>query len=178
MSRWKCKDSRVVATSTLFTLREDDVVLKNDVEKTYTILDMPDFAGVIPVIDDKLVMIKNYRYPIDEMVLELPAGLIDEGEKPIDTARRELKEETGYVLKDAEKIIEYHPIASLNTQTAHLFLGEAEEGASVNRDIGEDIEVELIPIKKVYEMLRKKEISHPHTIIALFYCENVLCERT
>ncbi len=174
MGRWKKVDSRKVADSTFFTLEEDDVRLPDGKLKTYTMLDIPDFAGVLPVIDDKLVMIKNYRYPIDEMVLELPAGLIDEDESPMETAKRELEEETGYILKDAEKLCEYHPIASLNTQKAHLFVGEAEEGGEIDRDTGEDMEVKIISIKKLYEKLEDGELSHPHTMIALFYAKDKL----
>ncbi|MGM0404685.1 MAG: NUDIX hydrolase [Thermoplasmatota archaeon] len=177
MPHWNCKDSKVVARSTFFTLREDDVVLKDGKEKTYTIMDIPDFAGVIPILGDRLVMIKNYRYPVDKKILELPAGLIDKGEEPIDTARRELEEETGYLLKNAEKLVEYYPIASLNSQRAHLFIGEVKSGGKIDRDGGEDMSVELIPIDKIYEMLENKKISHPHTMIALFYGKNKLSER-
>jgi len=176
MGRWKKIESRKIADSTFFTLVEDDVRLPDGRVKTYTMLDIPDFAGVLPVLDDRLVMIKNYRYPIDEMVLELPAGLIDEYETPIETAERELEEETGYILKNAEKLCEYHPIASLNTQTAHLFIGDAEEGGDISRDKGEDMDVEVIPIEKIYKKLRNRELSHPHTMIALFYAEDILLD--
>jgi len=176
MSRWKKIASREIAESTFFTLEEDDVELPDGRKKTYTMLDIPDFAGVLPVIDDKLVMIKNYRYPIDEMVLELPAGLIDKNESPVETAKRELEEETGYILKDAEKLCEYHPIASLNDQKAHLFIGDAKKGGNINRDKGEEIELEIISIKKIYDKLEKRELSHPHTMIALFYAKDVLFE--
>lgn len=177
MARWKKIESRKVADSTFFTLEEDDVELPDGKIKTYTMLDIPDFAGVLPVIDDKLVMIRNYRYPIDEMVLELPAGLIDEDETPLETAERELEEETGYILKNAEKLCEYHPIASLNTQTAHLFVGDAEKGGEISRDKGEDMEVKIIPIKEIYEKLEERELSHPHTMIALFYAKDILLDK-
>ncbi|MFP4050131.1 MAG: NUDIX domain-containing protein [Thermoplasmata archaeon] len=177
MGRWKKIESRKVADSTFFTLEEDDVRLPDGQLKTYTMLEIPDFAGVLPVVDDKMVMIKNYRYPIDEMVLELPAGLIDEEESPIETAERELEEETGYILKDAEKLVEYHPIASLNTQKAHLFIGDAEEGGKINRDKGEEIEIKIIPIKKIYKKLENRELSHPHTMIALFYAKDILFDK-
>lgn len=176
MGRWKKLESRKVAKSTFFTLEEDDVKLPDGQMKTYTMLEIPDFAGVLPVIDDKLVMIKNYRYPIDEMVLELPAGLIDQDESPMETAERELEEETGYILKNAEKLVEYNPIASLNTQKAHLFIGDAEEGGELNRDKGEEMEVNIIPIKEMYKKLENRELSHPHTMIALFYAKDILLE--
>lgn len=177
MARWSKKDSRVVAESTFFMLKEDDVIMADGEEKTYTMLDIPDFAGVIPVYREKLVMVENYRYPIDEFVLELPAGLIDEGETPEETARRELEEETGFILKDFEKLCEYNPIASLNTQKAYLFLGDAERGGEINHNHGEDMKVKLMPIEEVYHMLDKKKLSHPHTMIALFYARDKLAER-
>ncbi len=174
MSRCEKEESRTVAESTFFTLKEDDVLLPDGSKKTYTLFEIPDFAGVLPLVDDELLFVKNYRYPIDEMVLELPAGLIDKDEDPLETAKRELEEETGYVLKDVEKLCEYHPIASLNTQKAYLFFGEAEEGGEIDRDKAENMETVLMPVEDAYEMLRDKRLSHPHTMIALFYAEDIL----
>jgi len=176
MARWKKKDSRKIAESTLFTLKEDYVVLSDGTEKTYTLLDLPDFAGVLPLVEEKIILIKNYRYPIDEKVIELPAGFIDEGETPEKAAKRELEEETGYLLKSCEKLCKYHPIASLNNQMAHLFVGKAEKGGKINHDKGEDIEVMMIPIKKAYKMLKRNDITHPHTTIALYKAEKFLNE--
>ncbi len=172
MARWKKKGSREIASSSIFTMREDDVVLPDDTEIAYTIIDFPDFACVLPVYEDKFVLIRNYRYPIDESVLEVPAGLIDEGETPEETAVRELEEETGYLIEDMEKLCTYHPIASLNTQTAHLFIGDAEPGGCKKRDPAEDMEVVLLPIDEVYKMLDQGELSHPHTMLALFYARS------
>ncbi len=169
MPRWKKKSSRMIAESTFFTLKEDEVELPDGTEKNYTMLDIPDFAGVLPVIEDKFILIKNYRYPVDEMVLEIPAGLIEEGEEPLEAASRELEEETGYRLIESEKLVDYHPTASLNTQKAYLYLGKVERGGEIKRDPGEDMKLEMIPIDDVYRMLRNKEIKHPHTIIALHY---------
>ncbi|MFW5952582.1 MAG: NUDIX hydrolase [Candidatus Natronoplasma sp.] len=177
MSRWEKKESRKIAESTLFTLIEDDVILPNGKEKTYTMLDLPDFAGVLPLTGERMILIKNYRYPIDEKVIEFPAGFIDEGETPKEAAKRELEEETGYVLKSCKKLCEYHPVASLNDQKAHLFVGKVEKGGKINHEMGEDIEVMTISIEKAYEMLRKNEITHPHTAIALYKAEKFLIKK-
>ncbi len=174
MSRWEKKKSRVVARSTFFTLTEDDVVLPDGTEKTYSMLELPDFAGVLPVVDEELVLVKNYRYPIDEKVIELPAGFIEEQETPEEAVKRELEEETGYVLDSCKRLCDYHPVASLNDQTAYLFIGEAKRGGQIDHDRGEDIEIISLPIEEVYDMLDNNEITHPHTTIALYKARNDL----
>lgn len=176
MSRWEKKNSRIVARSTLFTLTEDDVVLPDGTEKTYTMLDLPDFAGVLPQRGNELILIKNYRYPIDEKVIELPAGFIEDDESAEEAAKRELEEETGFLLQSSQKLCDYHPIASLNDQTAHLFVGVVEDGGQIDHEKGEDIEVIALPIPKIYEMLERNEISHPHTTIALYKAKECLLE--
>ena len=174
MARWKKEESRKIADSTLFTLTEDDVVLPDGSKKTYTMLDLPDFAGILPVFEDKLILIKNYRYPIDEKVIELPAGFIDKGETAEAAAERELEEETGFLLQKSEKLCEYHPIASLNDQKAHLFVGTVERGGNIDHDKGEDIDICQFSIKEAYSMLEQNKISHPHTTIAMYKAEDFL----
>ncbi len=174
MSHWEKIGSRKIAESTMFTLTEDDLVLPDGSEKTYTKLALPDFAGVLPVFENELILVKNYRYPVDRKILELPAGFIDEGERPREAAERELEEETGFLLKDCQKLCEYHPIASLNDQIAHLFVGKAEKGGVINHDIGEDIEINPLPIDKAYSMLEDNEITHPHTAIAMYRAEKII----
>lgn len=174
MARWKMQSSQKIAESTLFELKEHKVSLPNGNEKTYTIFDLPDFAAVLPVFDDKIVLIKNYRYPVDKNILEIPAGFIEKGEEPRKAAQRELEEETGYLLKECEKLCEYHPVASLNDQVAHLFSGPVKKGGKIDREEGEEMEVTTLSISKVYEMLENNEISHPHTQIALYRAEKYL----
>ncbi len=174
MSRWKKKDSRTVTHSTFFTLVEDEVVLPDGTEKTYTMLELPDFAGVLPKVEDRLILVKNYRYPIDKKVIEIPAGFIEPDESPEEAAGRELREETGYGLKWCEKINEYHPVASLNDQKAHLYVGEAEKVGEVEHDEGEDIEIFPLKIEKAYELLEEGKLTHPHTMIALYSARDML----
>ena len=178
MPGWKKKDSREIASSTIFTMVEDDVLLPDGNTESYTIIDFPDFAAVLPIYEDKFVFIRNYRYPIDKQVLEIPAGLIDQGETPEDAAIRELEEETGYILEKPEKLCTYHPMASLNTQLAHLYVGHVKKGGDINHDPAEDMETMIIPITEAYGLLDKGELLHPHTMIALFFArdrfENIL----
>lgn len=174
MSRWKKKGSREVGKSSIFSMVEDRVVMPDGTERDYTIVDFPDFAGVLPIYEDKFVMIRNYRYPVDLFVLEIPAGLIDPGEEPEEAAKRELEEETGFVSKGLKKLCTYHPAASLNTQKAHIYLGRAVEGGRKKRDPGEDMESILMSIDDVYGMLDAGEISHPPTMVALFYARDIV----
>ncbi len=174
MAKWKKIESRKIANSSMFELKEHDIILPDENKKTYTLFEMPDFAAILPIYNNMIVFIKNYRYPVDKKILEIPAGFIEKNESPEETAERELEEETGYIFKRCKKLCEYHPVASLNDQTAYLFYGEVKKGGNIDLDEGEDIDTKLIPIPDAYRMLDENDIEHPHTQIALYRAEKFL----
>ncbi len=174
MSRWKKKNSRELARSTLFTFKEEDIVLPDGSEMTYTLLDLPDFAGCLSVHDGDFILVSNYRYPLDKRVLEIPAGFIEEDESPEETAKRELEEETGYKIESCEKLCEYNTIGGLSDQKGHLFFGRAELKGEPTHEKGEDLKIISMPIDDIYEKLEKREITHPHTQIALYRAKDFL----
>ncbi len=118
--------------------------------------------GIIPKQDgspEKIVLIKQYRVPIGDYIIEFPAGLIDEGETPIETGKREFKEETGM---DLTKILTVSPSiynsAGLSDETVILVYGIAEgEPSTELNEPSEDIEVLVLDTNELADLIQSKE---------------------
>jgi ADP-ribose pyrophosphatase len=122
-------------------------------------------------------MIKQYRYPLHKALLEFPAGHIENGENPKDTAVRELAEETGYHSKEIEYVYAYHPSVSKTRQVVYIFkakeltTGEEEKGVgSLRHESTEDIKVEKVKVKELAQMITNKKIENAGTLIAYLIC--------
>ena len=80
-------------------------------------------VAIIPVIDeDNILLVKQFRYPTDKILLELPAGTLNKNENPKSCAKRELEEETGYRAKKMMPLITYYPSIGYNTEVIHCFI--------------------------------------------------------
>ena len=162
-------ESREVSSVGHVSLRRDRIVSKNGFEMVHSIVSMPDFAIIVPVLDNsRLVMIWNYRHAIDGWELELPAGHIEDGEKPDVCAKRELEEETGYSGRSWKKLGWFHPSPGTSSQKAYAYLARDLSRGRANREPYEvGMEVKTLPIQEVYKLLWRGEIVHSPTASAL-----------
>jgi ADP-ribose pyrophosphatase len=141
----------------------------------YSWYESADVVVVVPFLDDStLVMIKQYRYPLHKALLELPAGHIENGENPKDTAVRELAEETGYHSKEIEHVYTYHPSVSKTRQVVYVFkakeLTKEERVGRLIHESTEDIKVEKVKVKELAQMITNKKIENAGTLIAYLIC--------
>ena len=166
---WRTLESRKVSSIGLVSLHRDRIVSKNGFEMVHSTVSMPDFAIIVPVLDNnRLVMIWNYRHAIDGWELELPAGHIEDGEKPEICAKRELEEETGYSGHSWNKLGWFHPSPGTSSQKAYAYLARDLSKGRVNREPYEvGMEVKTLPIREVYKLLWRGEIVHSPTASAL-----------
>ena len=137
-------------------------------ERSYAVLESSDWAFVIPVTrDHDVVFIRQYRHGRQQVVLELPGGIMEEGETPAEAALRELREETGYASHQIEMFGPLLPNPGLNTAAFHVGVAHqafvAQEPAP---EPLEEIEVELRPLAEVPEMISSGELSHAMCIAA------------
>lgn len=125
-------------------------------------------AVILPVMDDgSIVMIRNYRYAVDENLLELPAGMLEPGEDPMAGARRELAEETGCTAGAMEKLGAYFTGPGSTDEKMHAYLATGLTRGQQNLETYERITVEIYPDNQVRRMVADGTIHDGKTIAAL-----------
>ena len=156
-------------------IRRDELEWPNGHRMPYEVMEMRNVVIVLPILDDKrVVMLKQYRHPVGEVLHELPAGLVDAGERPQDAARRELMEETGYLAKTLRHLGSYAPIGGISTMWFHIFLATDLEDGTATPEASEDLELVLVPYP---EVLRGVETGAYPTLsvnFAVLYYEHIL----
>lgn len=153
-----------------FNLRSDRLRLPDgSVKDPYYVLERPDAAIIFPVTEDgEVVLVRQYRPPIERLELGLPAGLVEPGEKPEAAARRELLEETGYGGGRWEPLGSLASSPSLKDNWAYLFLAHGvEETAPPDPDEHETIEVVHVTVGEVFGLVRSGEIVSSSGVAAV-----------
>ncbi|MFH1541396.1 MAG: NUDIX hydrolase [Elusimicrobiota bacterium] len=148
----------------------DDVSLPNGKTATREYIRQPAASAVIPFIDDdKIVLVKQYRYPVKKITYELPAGKIDVGEKDIDCIKRELAEETGFTSNNIKKLISFYPSTAFSTEMLHIFVAKNLIKIKVYPDEDEFIEPIIVDYKKALKWIETGKIVDAKTLIGLLY---------
>jgi len=159
----------------LLQVRRDLVRLPDGATAEREYIEHPGAVMIIPVLDTgELVMERQYRYPLRRDMLELPAGKIDAGEQPLECAKRELLEETGYVASDWRYVATIHPVIGYSNERIEMFLarGLTHQGASL--DDGEHLEVFRLQLATAIDWVREGRITDSKTVTGLFWAERVL----
>ena len=125
--------------------------------------------------NNELIFVKQYRYPIERVLLELPAGKLDVGkDKILSEAQRELKEETGVIGKDYVSLGKLYPSPGYSSEEIFLYFCKVQEYGDMCPDEDEFLEVVKIPIEKAYGMVLNDEINDAKTQIGIIKTYNYL----
>src|SRR3989338_5846318 len=123
MNRWKIKSQNIVFSQRLFELIKQKILLPNGKEREYSIVQRRPISVIFPLSGKhELYLISQFRYLFDKKILEAVAGHIDDGETPLESAKRELKEETGLMASNWSEILEVETSASVIKSIVHIFL--------------------------------------------------------
>ena len=130
--------------------------------REFYVVRAPDWINVVPVTDSgEVVLVRQYRFGVDEVTLEVPGGVCDPGEPPEETARRELLEETGHRAGRIVSLGWVHPNPAVQDNRCHCFLAlGCERVADPDPDPDEEFEVLTLPIPEVRRRMRHGEIRH------------------
>jgi ADP-ribose pyrophosphatase len=153
----------------LLHIKSDRVRLPDGSEATREYIVHPGAAMIIPILPDgKLLMERQYRYPIGEVMLEFPAGKFDPGEEALTTAQRELLEETGYRAAHWEWLAGVHPVISYSTERIEIFLATGLTKERARLDAGEFLETLVLDFADAYARMKAGKITDMKTIIGLY----------
>lgn len=125
---------------------------------------------IVPLLDDgRICMIRNYRVAVDRQLLELPAGTLEIGEPPIETARRELIEETGYTARQITPLLEFYMSPGILDERMYAFVAHGLTAGAPAREDGEQIENHLVTTQELDRLLAEGRIQDSKSLSAILY---------
>lgn len=159
----------IVYKSKVFKVREQRVTLPNGKRPIYTLVDHPGAIMLLPIMQDKIMLIREYRPAVKQWLYQLPAGTIEKNELPKQTASRELIEETGYSSNKITFLFKSYTTPGTSNEIMHFFIAEDLRKAMQNLDENETIEVKPTKITKILEMIKSGKIMDDNTISGIMY---------
>ena len=168
---WKLISSKKDKSFRIFNLRMDrSLSPRTNREHDFYILESSDWVNVIPLTrQEEVILIRQYRHGIRGITLEIPGGIVEEGDSPEKTAQRELSEETGYSASEMILMGNVHANPAFLNNRCYTYLAkDVFPSGEQKQEEKEDIEVVIKPLADIPVLIRKGEITHS-LILAAFY---------
>ncbi|MEO2076681.1 MAG: NUDIX hydrolase [Bacillus sp. (in: firmicutes)] len=158
---WKVKNT-TAAKVDRFGIAIDQVVLPNGEEKTFSYLDFAKGVCVLPITANKeVICIKQYRHAIKSWEWELPAGMIDPTDPtPLDSAKKELEEETGYVAEHWLELGSFYPSPGSTTEEIYLYAAAGLTPSIQSLESSEQIELHYLSMEELKDLISQGEFKH------------------
>jgi ADP-ribose pyrophosphatase len=170
-----CIDTQIIATGGMLTVKRDQVRLPNGHTSQREYVLHPGAVLVVPILPNgNIVLEKQFRYPLHQVFIELPAGKIDAGEDTLLTGQRELEEETGYSASHWVRLGHQHPCIGYSNEVIHTYLAYGLTAGEHQRDEDESLIVYEDSLDNCLNMIQSGEITDGKTIVALFMVEKYL----
>ena len=169
--KWTRLYQRLDHSYGIVTIRSDRAVSpRTGRPHDFFVLETPPWVNIIPITPDRrVVLVRQYRHGTGRVTLEIPGGLVEDGDSPESAAARELKEETGYESPRISLLGEVHPNPAIQDTVCYTYTAmDAVCVSEPSPDEKEDIEVVLRPLRKIPELIRRGEITHA-LVLAAFY---------
>ena len=161
-------ESRVAFEGKIVNLRVDTIQLARGDLATREIVEHSECVCVVPVDEgNNVVLVRQYRKPIEQTLLEVPCGGVELGEGCEEAARRELQEETGYTADSLKHLSSFWTTPGFCTELMHSYLGTGLRPGSLPPDEDEDIQVVTVPLDGIPEMIRQGRIADAKSIASL-----------
>ena len=165
----KTVSAKTVFQGKIIDVRVDMVSLPNGEIAQRDIVKHPGGVGIVAITDDdKIIMVKQFRKPIEKAIYEIPAGKLDKNEEPLKCGRRELMEETGAVADNFFYLGYMYPSPGFDDEVTHMYLATGLHFGENNLDEDEFLDVEYFTKEEVLDMIMNNEINDAKTVIGFF----------
>ena len=177
---WKTLSSEYLFNDTWFTVRRDTCEKPDGkIVSPYYVYEFPTWVSAVALTEDnKIVMVRQYRHAIEETIIEIPGGCVDDTDPSLEKAiARELLEETGYEFSQYQYLGKISPNPSTNNNWMHMFLASGGKKVTEQQlDHNEEIEVVLLSIDEVKELLNEHKILQAMHVTTIMYAMERLGE--
>ncbi len=166
-------EEKTISTQPIFSgkiisLQVDTILLPDGRKATREIVKHPGAVAVIALHEDKLIVVEQYRKPLERSLIEIPAGKIDPGEDPELTAKRELEEETGYRCQQVKKLHSFYTSPGFANEILHLYVAEGLEKGTAAPDQDEFLQCREITFEEALQCVQDGRIADAKTIAAVY----------
>jgi ADP-ribose pyrophosphatase len=159
-----------VYSGNFIKVQKDRVRLPDGSESTREYIRHPGAVAIVPLLPEGRVLLeRQFRYPLNREFIEIPAGKREAGESPLDTAKRELLEETGYIAAEWIRIGVIHNAIGYSDENIEMFVAKRLEKREAKLDAGEFLEVFDLKLEEAFEMIRDGRITDAKSIAALLW---------
>jgi ADP-ribose pyrophosphatase len=167
--------SEKIFSGKIINVRVDTVELPNGNTSTREIVEHPGGVGIIPITENReVIMVRQFRKPVDEICLEIPAGKLNYGEDPYECGVRELEEETGYKAKNIQSLGHFYSTPGFTNEILHIYMATGLYKGEVKLDEDEFVETETIPLDELVDMVMNGEIRDAKSIIAILKASQLM----
>lgn len=167
-------DSEVIVDGHFLKVKRDHVLLPDGKRTVREYIEHPGAVMIIPVFDDgRVLMERQYRYPVGQVMIEFPAGKLDAGEDARECAIREMREETGYTVAQLTFVTRIHPVISYSTEFIDLYLATGLTAGERKLDDGEFLETFTASFGELMDWVKQGRITDVKTIIGAFWLEKI-----
>lgn len=166
----KTIESNKIFAGRIINVRVDTVALPDGSQSTREVVEHGGAVAVVAVDNDNnIILVRQYRKPVERVLLEIPAGTMEKDEDPLLCAQRELKEETGFTAEHWEKILSYYSAPGFTDEYIHLYKASGLTGGETELDEDEFVETMHLPLQEAYRMIFTGHIADGKSIIGIQY---------
>ena len=166
--RMEAINQETVFSGRIIEARVDTLLMPDGRQITREVIHHPGAVAIIPIdAEDNALLVRQYRYPVEQDLLEIPAGVIEEGESPDDTAQRELREETGYASRNLRALGGIYSSPGFCDEILYIYLARDLVESELPGDEDEDITVERVPMSDVGKLIKFGEIQDAKSVAGL-----------